>query len=147
MEKFSDSFEKAVSFVLIVFVMLIIAFMVVQLAWNTVENFIIRFNTIGFAYAPEHSKTIAILFFNVLLMMEIMETIKVFSSSHIIKVRIILIVCLIAVSRKILALGEVSVDPMAEFALAGLILSLSVGYHLVSRYVKEDKSSEDETKP
>jgi hypothetical protein len=39
-------------------------------------------------------------------MMEIMQTIKVFTHNHIIKVRVILIVRLIAVSRKILALGE-----------------------------------------
>jgi len=77
-------------------------------------------------------RQITVLFFNVLLTVEIMQTIRVFSKNHIIKVRIILIVCLIAVSRKILELGHSS-EPMAEFSLAALILSLSTGYFLVSR--------------
>jgi len=66
-------------------------------------------------------------------MIEIMQTIKVFSDSHINKVRIILIVCLIAASRKVLALGEQTVEPASELALAGLILSLAAGYFLVTR--------------
>jgi uncharacterized membrane protein (DUF373 family) len=80
------------------------------------------------------------MFFNILLMMEIMETIRVFSHHHIIKVRIILIVCLIAASRKVLELGEGVVNPIAELALAGLILALACGYFLVSRSKISTKS-------
>jgi uncharacterized membrane protein (DUF373 family) len=137
MFKFSDRFEKVISAFLIGFAMVIITYQVVQLIWNSVDSFTRRFKEVGLQYSPEYGKTIAILFFNVLLMMEIMQTIKVFSHSHIIKVRIILIVCLIAASRKILELGEGATDPMTEFGLAALIFSLSAGYFLVSRYTKE----------
>src|SRR5215471_1172205 len=137
MFKFSDRFEKVISAFLIGFAMVIITYQVVQLIWNSVDSFTRRFREVGLQYSPEYGKTIAILFFNVLLMMEIMQTIKVFSHSHVIKVRIILIVCLIAASRKILALGEENTDPMSVLALAALILSLSAGYFLVSRYTKD----------
>ena|SRR5215467_3651251 len=137
MLKFSDRFEKVISAFLIGFAMVIITYQVVQLIWNSVQSFAKRFREVGLEYSPEYGKTIAILFFNVLLMMEIMQTIKVFSHNHIIKVRIILIVCLIAASRKILALGEGQTDPMSELSLAALILSLSAGYFLVSRYTKD----------
>jgi len=83
------------------------------------------------------------MFFNILLMMEIMQTIKVFPRDHLIKVRIILIVCLIAVSRKILALGEQTVDPVAELALAGLVLSLAAGYYLVTRNVMQADTGDE----
>jgi len=133
MFKLSARFEKVISFTLLGFAMLIITFQTVALIWNSVQSFSRRFRDVGLEYAPEYGRTIGILFLNILLMMEIMQTIKVFSSSHIIKVRIILIVCLIAVSRKVLALSEQSIDPWAELAISALILSLSTGYFLVSR--------------
>ncbi len=72
-------------------------------------------------------------FFSVLLTMEIIQTIKVFSHSHTVKLKIILIVSLIAVTRKILMLDISDVGPMAEFAIAALIIALSAGYFLVSK--------------
>ena len=145
MIKFTDRFEKLISAILLGFGMVIIAYQVVQLIWNTIKSFEQRFREAGLDYAPEYTKTIAILFFNILLMIEIVQTIKVFSHNHIIKVRVILIVCLIAASRKILELGEGHSDPMTMFALAALILSLAAGYFLVSRYTK-DPVEETETK-
>ena len=123
--------------ILLGFGLVIIAYQVVQLIWNTVKSFQQRFSETGLDYAPEYTKTIAILFFNILLMIEIVQTIKIFSHNHIIKVRVILIVCLIAASRKILELGEGHSDPMTMFALSALILSLAAGYFLLSRYSKD----------
>jgi uncharacterized membrane protein (DUF373 family) len=145
MLRLSDRFEKIISYILLGFGMVIVSYQVIQLIWNSVESFAMRFQTAGLEYAPEYGKTIAILFFNILLMMEIMQTIKVFSNNHIIKVRIILIVCLIAVSRKILALGEQNINPMSEFAIAGLVLSLSVGYYLVSKTCNNSVNSDDKS--
>jgi len=145
MLKFADRFERIISMILLGFGLVIIAYQVVQLIWNTIRSFQQRFSETGLDYAPEYTKTIAILFFNILLMIEIVQTIKVFSHNHIIKVRVILIVCLIAASRKILELGEGHSDPMTMFALAALILSLAAGYFLVSRYTN-DPVQETETK-
>jgi uncharacterized membrane protein (DUF373 family) len=145
MLKFSDEFEKIVSKILLGFAMAILSYQIIQLIWNTVESFALRFREAGLEYAPEYGKSITIMFFNLLLMLEIMQTIKVFASNHIVKVRIIMIVCLIAVSRKILALGEHSTDPMSELAIAALILSLAVGFHLVSKYADDSIGKEHET--
>jgi uncharacterized membrane protein (DUF373 family) len=123
--------------ILLGFGLVIISYQVVQLIWNTAKAFQRHFAEAGLDYAPEYAKTIAILFFNILLMIEIVQTIKIFSHNHIIKVRVILIVCLIAASRKILELGEGHTDPMTMFALAALILSLAAGYFLVSRYTND----------
>jgi uncharacterized membrane protein (DUF373 family) len=137
MLKFSDQFEKFISAILLVFAMLIIAFQVIELTRNSIESIVQHIRKAGLTYAPEYGHTVTILFFNIMLMMEIMATIKVFAHSHRVKVRIILIVCLIAASRKILALGEETVNPMAELAIAGLILALAAGYYLVTRNVQE----------
>ena len=137
MLKFASRFEKTISTLLLAFAMLIIVYQVVQLIWNSIQGFAKRFREVGLQYSPEYGQTIAILFFNILLMMEIMQTIKVFSHNHITKVRVILIVCLIAASRKILELGEGTRDPLSELALAALILSLAAGYFLISRFARD----------
>jgi uncharacterized membrane protein (DUF373 family) len=146
MIKLFDRFEKVVSAILLGFGIVLITFQVVQLIWNTIGSFAKRFQQAGLEYAPEYTRTIAILFFNILLMLEILQTIKIFSQDHVVKVRIILIVCLIAVSRKILALGEQSTEPLADLALAALVLALSAGYFLVSRHtiqpVEEKKGTD-----
>ncbi len=146
MIKFTDRFEKLIAAILLGFGMVIIAYQVVQLIWNTVKSFEQRFRDTGLDYAPEYTKTIAILFFNILLMIEIVQTIKVSSHNHIIKVRVILIVCLIAASRKIFELGEGHSDPMTMFALAALILSLATGYFFVSRYTNDPVEGSEEEK-
>ncbi len=133
MIKFADRFERFISGILLVFAMIIISYQVVQLIYNSIINFQKRFKEAGLVYAPEYGETIAILFFNVLLMIEIMQTIRVFAHNHLIKVKVILIVCLIAASRKILAVGEHSIAPLSELALAALILALATGYFLVSK--------------
>jgi uncharacterized membrane protein (DUF373 family) len=148
MLKFTGRFEKIISAILIGFAMVIITYQTVSLIWNSIGAFAKRFREAGLEYAPEYGKEIAIMFFNILLMMEIMQTLKVFAEDHIIKLRIILIVCLIAASRKILEVGgEQHIDPMAEIGLGVLILALSAGYFLVSKSVdindkKKDKKEE-----
>jgi len=137
MIKFSDRFERIISAILLGFAIVIIVFQVAQLIWTTIEVFAKRFREAGLEYAPQYGRNVAVLFFNILLMMEIMQTIKVFADSHIIKVRVILIVCLIAVSRKILASGEEVIDPMTEFSIAGVVLALAISYYLVSKNIKE----------
>lgn len=137
MVKFSAQFEKIISKILLGFAMAILSYQVLALIWNTVGAFATRFKEVGLDYAPEYGRNVAIMFFNVLLMIEIMQTIKIFAHDHITKVRVILIVGLIAVSRKILEMGGEHSDPMGELAIAALILSLSIGFHLVSKYASE----------
>ena len=133
MENIVSRFERIVSVTLIIVLMLFIAYQILVLLWSIVESFSKRFNEVGLEYAPEYARTLGILFFNILLLLEIMETIKVFSKHHIIKVRVILIVCLIATGRKILALDSHDQSPMNDIGVAALILTLSVGYFLVSK--------------
>lgn len=82
----------------------------------------------------EKGRPIAGIFFNVLLLLEIIQTIKVFAHDHSVKLKIILIVGLIAVTRSILML-EIDDEhhTLSEFAIASLILALSIGYYLVSK--------------
>ncbi|WP_336517774.1 phosphate-starvation-inducible PsiE family protein [Pollutibacter soli] len=145
-EKVTGTFERWVSYFMIFFAMVIVVIQVAMLGWNAVDSFTRRFKEVGLHYAPQYARELAVMFFNILLMLEIIQTIKVFAEKQTIKLRIILIVCMIAVSRKILELGEEHVDPEAEFAIAALVIALAVSYFLVSLKIsgKRVKSFDEE---
>lgn len=103
--------------------------------WDLAYHFV--FNMAGNFRDPklqieEKGKPVAGLFFSILLSMEIIQTIRVFSHDHSVKLRIIMIVGLIAVTRKILMFDMEGVNPLSEFAVAALIIALSFGYYLVT---------------
>jgi uncharacterized membrane protein (DUF373 family) len=80
-------------------------------------------------------RPVAGLFFSVLLTLELIATVRVFAEDHMIKIRVILLVGLIAVTRKILELDMEHMNPTDGVTVAALILALSLGYFLVSRSV------------
>lgn len=143
MLKLSAHFERVISYILLAAGMVFICFQTLELLWELSKSIFARLQESGLNYNPEYSKNGVVLFFNVLLALEILETIKVFEKSHEIKIRIILIVCLIAVSRKILLLDTHESDPTAEFALAALIIAFSLGYYLVNKQHPPTKSQEE----
>jgi uncharacterized membrane protein (DUF373 family) len=133
MEKAFPIFEKIVSFILLVLSALFIVFQTVELVCISYEHIYTRFTTsLGFGFAPKYAREIMVLFFNIMLMVEIMHTIKTFNKTLNLKLRIILLVCLIAVSRKVFIL-DIEHNPMLEFSTAALILVISAGYYLISR--------------
>ncbi|NCD72358.1 phosphate-starvation-inducible PsiE family protein [Mucilaginibacter agri] len=131
MELILKHFEKYVSYVLMIIAMVFVCYQ----TWDLAYHF--GFNMIGNIKDPklnieEKGRPVAGLFFSILLTLEIIQTIRVFSHDHSVKLRIILIVGLIAVTRKILMFDMEDVNPMSEFAIAALIIALSLGYYLVT---------------
>ena len=133
MEKISHQFDRVITYLLLVVGMVLISVQTLTLVWEMGKGIYNRFSESGFNYDPEHGRIIIVLFFNVLLALEILETVKAFARSHEVKIRIILIVGLIAVSRKVLMLDLGEPHPVAELALAALIIAFSVSYFLVTR--------------
>ena len=133
MENILERFQKLITYALLIIAMVFISFQTVELVWETVRSFVIRFKEVGLNYNPEYGKNVLVLFFNVLLGLEILETIKVFNKSHAIKVRVILLICLIASSRKIFIMDIAQADVTEDLAIAALILALSLSYFFVTR--------------
>jgi len=133
MEKLSEKFEKYISMTLLILSGIFVVFQTIELLWMAGERIYVRSTTVlGLDPSPEYSREIMIVFFNILLMLEIMQTIKVFYKAYTLKLRIILLVCLIAVSRKVFLL-DIEHNAMLEFSTAALILAISAGYYLISR--------------
>ena len=81
--------------------------------------------------AETPGRPVAGIFFSVLLTLELISTIRVFAHDHLTKIRVILLVGMIAVTRKILEIEHI--EPASGATVAALILGLSISYFLVSR--------------
>ncbi len=145
--KISHKFDKIITSVLLGVGMILITVQTISLIWELGAAIYNRFSVSGLAYAPESGKSVIVLFFNVLLALEILETVKISSSAHDVKIRIILLVCLIAISRKVLMLDLGHPEPAVELALAALVIAFAFSYYLVTRrHVRVSTTEEDEHK-
>jgi len=72
-------------------------------------------------------------FLMVLIGLELLETIKAYLQKDKVQVEVVLLVALIAVSRKIIILEYKSLTPEMILCMAGLILSLAAGYFMIKR--------------
>jgi uncharacterized membrane protein (DUF373 family) len=143
MEKILPNFEKYISYALMLIAMVGIIFLTLDLIWVFGGRI---------AYAIQHrtfeveveGRPAAALFFGILLWLEILQSVRVFAKDHSVKLKIILIVGIIAVTRKILLLDMSEVEPMTEFAVAALIVALSLGYFLISKSDAEAERAEQE---
>jgi len=135
METVLNKFEKWVTYVLLITAMIVISFQVLQLIWEMGDTLWTRITATGLAFDPEYNGNFAALFFSVLLSLEVMETIRVFHQDNEVKIRLIFIVAMIAISRKLLALSTVSgKGEVADYlTTAGLILAFAVGYYLIRK--------------
>jgi len=61
-----------------------------------------------------------------------METLKHFGEEHIVKARVIILICIIAVSRKLISIDFKHSDYLTDIGLAVLIIALTGGYYLLS---------------
>ena len=141
MDALFKKFEKYIYAVMVVLAMLFACYQVIDLIYHFIIKMAASIQN-GTFDVEEKGKPVTSLFFSILLLLEIIQTIRVFSKDHAVKVRIIMIVGLIAVTRKILIFDIEDPNPVAEFAIAALIVSLSVGYFLVSRSDKPAESQQ-----
>jgi uncharacterized membrane protein (DUF373 family) len=72
-------------------------------------------------------------FLLVLIGLELLASIKTYLQDNIIHVEIVMVVALIAVSRKIIVIDYEKIDPISVIGIAVLVIALSSGYYVMKR--------------
>jgi len=125
-----DRFEKGVVIFLMGLMVLTVALATIELAIQLIQDI---------AAHPRYMLGINELldifgmFLLVLLGLELLETIKAYLIEHAIHVEIVMVVALIAIARKVIILDVKAMGATTLFAIALIILALSLGYYLISR--------------
>lgn len=72
-------------------------------------------------------------FLMVLIGIELMETVKIYLEEETVHVEVIIMVAIIAISRKVIIMDLKQVGAMGLFGVAAIILALASGYFLIKR--------------
>jgi uncharacterized membrane protein (DUF373 family) len=135
MNKVVGKIEEYISYALIWVGLTYAAYQTIELVYRFLTRLWDALSSTEFlTEAP--GRPVGSLFFSVLLTLELIATVRVFAEDHLIKIRVILLVGLIAVTRKILEMDMAHMGELEAYAVAALILALSISYFLVSRTEK-----------
>jgi uncharacterized membrane protein (DUF373 family) len=127
-------------------VMILLAMMMITIIISTVELGVKIYQQI---VAPpfllldiENMLEIFGFFLMVVIGLELFETIRVYVEDHTIHVEVVLLVAIVAVARKVIIIDYKEIDPLMNFSIAALILSLCAGYYLVKRLMEQVRRME-----
>jgi len=135
MEKMFKIFEKVI-------VVVLIGLMMVAVFVSTVELAVILFHEL--MKPPVLLLSIAEMlevfgfFLMVLIGLELLETIKAYLQEDRVHVEVVLLVALVAVSRKVIVLKYKELTPEMLYGLSAVIVALGIGYFLVRRALHQN---------
>ena len=127
---FLDQFEKGVVSFLVVLMVLTVALVTIELAVLLVKDIAAHPR---YLIGIDELLDLFGMFLLVLLGLELLETIKAYLVEHAIHVEVVMVVALIAISRKVVILDVKEMQSLTLFAIAMIILTLSIGYYLIAR--------------
>ena len=79
-------------------------------------------------------------FLLVLIGIELLETFKIYVEENVINVQVVLLVAMIAISRKVIILDVKALPSLTLIGISAIIVALSVGYYLVKKSQLDEKS-------
>lgn len=135
-------FEKSIIIALITLMAIIVTLTTIELALDLISKTITSVKIDGVIINMDDILHIFGMFFNVLIGLELFETVKLYLKESNFHAEIIILVGLIAVARKVIILDYEHTDPLKLIGIALLIATLSGGYYLLKRIHKPDQKSE-----
>jgi uncharacterized membrane protein (DUF373 family) len=127
-------FEVFVFYVLSAIIVLYIAVELIELIYQFGKAlFTMNDTTTRLLITKEQTAQVLPVFFNILIAIELIDTFNIYIKEHSIKVQSILLIGLMAISRKLLVLDIGHADGLSNIGLASIILALSLGYYLVKK--------------
>ncbi len=132
--------KKWMSLFVLLLMAVVIAASVVELTFLILREVFDTKNGMFFLDINELFKVFGFVFM-ILIGFELMETVEMYFKKNIIHAEVVLLVAVIAVSRKVILLDLEKYDPIAVIGLGGIILSLGACYYFIklSTRIKEAK--------
>ncbi len=141
MDKLIKYFEKFIISSLVILMAIVVLASTVELVYVLYLDFFIRPHDVNILISLEEVFEVFGLFFNVLIGFELFETVKLYLRENIFHAELILLVGLIAVSRKVILLDYESMDGLSILGIALLIGTITGGYYLLKKSHRQDKNN------
>ena len=135
MEKMFKIFEKVI-------VVVLLGLMMLAVLVSTVELAVILFQQLMkppvFLLSITEMLEVFGFFLMVLIGLELLETIRAYLQEDRVHAEVVLLVALVAVSRKVIILKYKELTPEMLYGMSALILALAIGYFLVRRALHQN---------
>ena len=138
-KKIAHKFEQGIIVLLIVLMGLVVLFSSIELLIFIVKELFVAAKEPHFLLEKHQLLYIFGLFFNVLIGLELFETVKLYLKEDVFHAEFVLLVALIAITRKLIILDYSEIKPELLYALAALIFVLTAGYYFLKRGQKKQK--------
>lgn len=133
---FLDGFKRFLVFCITGMMVVVLLLAVIELAYYLVRDIITPpFLLLDVA----EMLSLFGLFLIVLIGIELVETLEIYLKENVIHVEVVFTVALIAIARKVIILDYKKMPSDALFAIAAVILALSLGYFLIQRSLQGDR--------
>jgi uncharacterized membrane protein (DUF373 family) len=141
---FIHAAKKWMSFVLLILMTIIVAIAIVELGIILYLDFFDSPDDVLFLEIDELFRIFGF-FFIVLIGFELVETIEMYFKDNVIHAEVVLLVAVIAVSRKVILLDLDQYDPLAVVGLGIIIIALGTCYWLIKMSHREQSITTGET--
>ena len=140
MLKFLKKFEFTIVVILIVLMAVVIVISIVSLGWMIIADI---FTTRGLLLNISALMDIFGFFLLILIGIELLETIKAYITDNEIRVEIVLLVGIMAITRKVIILDLSKIPSLSLIGVGVIVSSLTGRYYLIRRAKRENtKNSE-----
>jgi len=124
------NFKKLIIFILMGMLLLVVFVSIAFLAWNLIDTIILHFSMTNFQNAVIN---LFGLFFLVLVGIELLETLQMYTKERVVHVEVVLLVALIVAARKIILVDYTTTSPDVFFGIAAVVISIGVTYFLLKK--------------
>ncbi len=125
-----DRFKQIIILVLMVMLGIVVLITTIFVAWNLVDMIVFNFSQTDF---QRLIIDLFGLFFLVLVGVELLETLKMYTKEHVVHVEVVLLVALIVASRKIILIDYTTTPSEIFFGIAAIIVAIGVSYFLIKK--------------
>jgi len=130
MQELVEKFERFIYGALIAMLIVLLLFAIAELAWTLFTNL----TNIPFLLLENH-ELVSILgvFLLVLIGVELLDTMLAYFRDNTIHVEIVVLLALIAISRKVILLDPAATDPLELIGIGIIVVGLAAAYYLIKR--------------
>lgn len=125
-----EQFKRIIVSILMILLGLVVIILIIYLIWEMLDKFYFNLGTEDFQTGIF---SLLGVFFIVLVGVELLETLKMYTKEHVVHVEIVLLVALIVAARKIILIDYTKTPSDIFFGIAAIVIAIGVSYYLLKK--------------
>lgn len=134
-----DTYKKIIIIILMVMLGIVVVISIAHVAWSLIDKVFFNFNELDF---QRSIIDLFGLFFLVLVGVELLETLKMYTKEHVVHVEVVLLVALIVAARKIILIDYTTTPSDIFFGISAIIIAIGITYYLIKKSPHYTKTEE-----